>query len=103
MVAAGASLSAFWIMSANSWMQTPAGYCIVGQNIVITNYWAAVFNPRARGFSHMWVCQHRVHHIPGGGHLCLEYPKKIKYRILSESFQNNDNCRDSYNASSSNF
>src|SRR3546814_12033134 len=37
MVAAGTLLSAFWILSANSWMQTPAGYAInaVGQYVQI--------------------------------------------------------------------
>src|SRR4030042_332430 len=38
MVAFGASLSSFWIMAANSWMQTPAGTSMEGGRIVITNY-----------------------------------------------------------------
>jgi len=45
MVALGATLSAFWIIVANSWMQTPAGYEIVGGRAVLTDFWAAVFNP----------------------------------------------------------
>ena len=49
MVACGATLSAFWIIVANSWMQTPAGYEIVGtgneMRAVITSFWAMVFNP----------------------------------------------------------
>ncbi len=46
MVAAGTLFSAFWILSVNSWMQTPAGYGIndVGQ-YVPTDWWAAIFNP----------------------------------------------------------
>lgn len=46
MVAAGTLMSAFWILSANSWMQTPAGYAIndVGQ-FVPEDWWAVVFNP----------------------------------------------------------
>jgi cytochrome bd ubiquinol oxidase subunit I len=46
MVAAGTLFSAFWILSANSWMQTPAGYSInaAGQ-FVPTDWWAAIFNP----------------------------------------------------------
>jgi len=46
MVAFGTLLSAFWILSANSWMQTPAGYAInaVGQ-YVPANWWDAIFNP----------------------------------------------------------
>ncbi|HOS95182.1 MAG TPA: cytochrome ubiquinol oxidase subunit I, partial [Armatimonadota bacterium] len=47
LVAFGATLSAFWIIVANSWQQTPAGYTIdpVSQRAVLTNFWAAVFNP----------------------------------------------------------
>lgn len=46
MVAFGTLLSAFWILSANSWMQTPSGYAInaVGQ-YVPADWWAAIFNP----------------------------------------------------------
>jgi len=46
MVAAGTLLSAFWILSANSWMQTPAGYAIAenGQ-FVPDDWWSIVFNP----------------------------------------------------------
>lgn len=45
MVAVGATLSAFWIIAANSWMQTPAGYEIVDGRAVLTDFWAATFNP----------------------------------------------------------
>jgi len=45
MVAIGATLSAFWIIVANSWMQTPAGYQIVDGRAQLTDFWAAVFNP----------------------------------------------------------
>ncbi len=44
LVAAGATLSAFWIIVADSWMQTPAGYEVVGDKAVLTDFWAAVFN-----------------------------------------------------------
>jgi len=55
-VAFGASLSAFWIMDANAWMQAPAGIKMVHGKAVITNYVAAVFNPAwAYSFTHMWV------------------------------------------------
>lgn len=49
MVALGAHFSAIWIIVANSWMQTPAGYKIVGDGLnaraEITDFWAMVFNP----------------------------------------------------------
>lgn len=46
MVAAGTLFSAFWILSVNSWMQTPAGYAMneVGQ-YVPADWWAVIFNP----------------------------------------------------------
>ena len=49
MVCLGAHFSAVWIVVANSWMQTPAGYHIVAHNGVaraeITDFWQLVFNP----------------------------------------------------------
>ncbi len=56
MVAFGSSLSAFWIMVANSWMQTPAGVTVVNGRLVVTDYMAAIFNPdMVWGVAHMWV------------------------------------------------
>ncbi|HZL78714.1 MAG TPA: cytochrome ubiquinol oxidase subunit I [Candidatus Limnocylindrales bacterium] len=49
MVCLGAHFSAVWIIVANSWMQTPAGYHIVGEGMharaEITDFWQLVFNP----------------------------------------------------------
>lgn len=49
MVCLGAHFSAIWIVVANSWMQTPAGFHIVGEGLAaraeITDFWAMVFNP----------------------------------------------------------
>lgn len=45
MVALGSSLSGFWIIVANSWMQTPTGYKMEGGHAVLTDFFAAVFNP----------------------------------------------------------
>ncbi|MBS1262319.1 MAG: Cytochrome bd-I ubiquinol oxidase subunit 1 [Calditrichaeota bacterium] len=49
MVMLGSHFSAIWIVVANSWMQTPAGYHIVetptGPRAEITDFWAVVFNP----------------------------------------------------------
>ena len=48
-VALGAHFSALWILVANSWMQTPAGFHIentpLGPRAVINDFWAMVFNP----------------------------------------------------------
>lgn len=49
LVALGSMFSALWIVVANSWQQTPAGYRIEGEGMharaVITDFWAMVFNP----------------------------------------------------------
>ncbi|MFH1091280.1 MAG: cytochrome ubiquinol oxidase subunit I [Pseudomonadota bacterium] len=68
MVALGSSLSVFWIMVANSWLQTPAGGQIVGGRFVLTDYTAAIFNPDwFLGFSHMWVaCLETTAFVVGG-------------------------------------
>jgi len=45
LIAIGATLSAFWILVANSWMQTPQGYDLVGNKLVLTDLWASIFTP----------------------------------------------------------
>jgi cytochrome bd ubiquinol oxidase subunit I len=45
MVALGALLSTAWILDANSWMQTPAGYSEVNGQFQPTNWYDAIFNP----------------------------------------------------------
>src|SRR3546814_13836116 len=45
MVALGTLLSATWILASNSWMQTPAGYEIVNNQVIPTDWWAVIFNP----------------------------------------------------------
>src|SRR4029077_18838300 len=49
LVCLGAHFSAIWIVVANSWMQTPSGYHIVGEGMSaraeITDFWAMVISP----------------------------------------------------------
>lgn len=45
MVAVGATISAFWILVANSWQQTPTGFILRNNRAELTNFWEAVFNP----------------------------------------------------------
>ncbi len=45
LVAFGGVLSAFWILAANSWMQTPAGFNLVNGRFMVTDFWAAILNP----------------------------------------------------------
>jgi cytochrome d ubiquinol oxidase subunit I len=46
LVAVGTTISAFWILSANSWMQTPQGFQIMADGrFEATDYWQVIFNP----------------------------------------------------------
>lgn len=45
LVAIGTSFSAFWILSLNSWMQTPTGHFIEDGVIHVADWWAVIFNP----------------------------------------------------------
>jgi cytochrome d ubiquinol oxidase subunit I len=58
MVALGSIFSAIWIVIANSWQQTPAGFAIQTiegrDRAVITDFWAMVFNPSS---------MHRLLHV----------------------------------------
>ncbi|MDL2410104.1 cytochrome ubiquinol oxidase subunit I [Rhizobium calliandrae] len=45
MVAIGTLFSTFWILSANSWMQTPAGYEIINGQFVPKDWIEVIFNP----------------------------------------------------------
>lgn len=56
----GSMFSAVWIVVANSWQQTPAGYHIVGEGNMaraeITDFWAMVFNPSSVDrVIHVWI------------------------------------------------
>jgi cytochrome d ubiquinol oxidase subunit I len=60
MVFLGSMFSAVWIVVANSWQQTPAGYHIVGEGMnaraEITDFWAMVFNPSSVDrMLHVWI------------------------------------------------
>jgi len=55
MVAAGTVISAFWILAANSWMQTPAGHVMGDDGVLhVADWWQVIFNPSfPYRFSHM--------------------------------------------------
>ena len=55
-VAVGTTLSAFWILSLNSWMQTPTGYTFQNGQMIAESWTAVIFNPSfPYRFSHMMV------------------------------------------------
>lgn len=77
MVSFGSMLSAVWIVVANSWQQTPAGYHIVGEGLnaraEITDFWAMVFNPSS---------MERLSHVLSGAWLAGSFLVISVSRIL---------------------
>ncbi|MEP7107048.1 MAG: cytochrome ubiquinol oxidase subunit I [Ferruginibacter sp.] len=60
MVFLGSAFSAVWIVVANSWQQTPAGFHIVGEGLSaraeVTDFWTMVFNPSSVvRLTHVWI------------------------------------------------
>jgi cytochrome d ubiquinol oxidase subunit I len=54
-VAFGANLSTFWILSANSWLQTPAGGIFKNGKFIVQDYFQAIANPfMVNSFLHMF-------------------------------------------------
>jgi cytochrome d ubiquinol oxidase subunit I len=54
LVAIGTTLSAFWILALNSWMQTPAGHTFDNGALIAGDWWAVIFNPSfPYRFTHM--------------------------------------------------
>jgi cytochrome d ubiquinol oxidase subunit I len=56
LVAVGTSLSAFWILVLNSWMQTPVGFEMIDGQVHATDWHAILFNPSMPWrFAHMMI------------------------------------------------
>jgi cytochrome d ubiquinol oxidase subunit I len=56
LVAIGTSLSAFWILALNSWMQTPTGHVLDGNTWIAGDWLAVIFNPSfPYRFTHMMI------------------------------------------------
>src|SRR5207237_10813105 len=54
MVAVGTTISAFWFLALNSWMQTPAGHAMDGSQIIAGDWLQVIFNPSfPYRFTHM--------------------------------------------------
>lgn len=59
MVCLGVSLSAFWIMSANSWMHSPTGTLFVNNQFTVLNWFDVIFNPMLPSrFIHMLLASY---------------------------------------------
>lgn len=59
LVMIGTAVSAFWILSANSWMQTPAGYIVENGKFIVTSWSQVIFNPSVGvRFVHMMLASY---------------------------------------------
>src|SRR5499425_1633615 len=59
MIASGTLFSSFWILSANSWMQTPAGHEIVDGRFFPKDWFAIVFSPLLAVVAVSWWLRYR--------------------------------------------
>ena len=80
----GSMMSAIWIVVANSWQQTPAGYHIVGEGLKvraeITDFWAMVFNPSSVDrIIHVWQGAFLTGAFMVMGRSCLVLIEKSSY------------------------
>ena len=73
MVAIGTCISMFWILSSNSWMQTPQGFAIENGIIVPKDWFAIVFNP---SFPYRFTCSSFLSFIIiGRRNICMAFSK----------------------------
>lgn len=89
----GSSISAFWILDANSWMQTPAGVQLEDGLFHVTNWGAAIFNPDFLwAFPHMMLATFELSlfFVAGVSAWCLLkkrnvalFQRSLKYAIVA--------------------
>lgn len=82
-VAIGTTVSAFWIMAANTWMQTPQGYHQVGDKFIVDSWTQVIFNPFfVSSFFHMLVASYITCAFFIAG-ICAYYLLKNKHRSMA--------------------
>ena len=87
MVAIGTCISMFWILSSNSWMQTPQGFRIENGIIVPEDWWAIVFNPSfPYRFTHMAVAAFLVSALLVVGTAGWHLLKGRRDQLIKKSF-----------------
>lgn len=90
LVAIGANLSTFWILSANSWLQTPAGGIFVDGKFVVQDYFAAIANPfMVNSFPAHVLCHFRNLYVCHWGYQCLVYSHRSSTAIFCPLFAGN--------------
>jgi len=78
-VAIGTLISAFWILAANSWMQTPQGYAFAADGTMIaTDFMEVIFNPSMPSrFAHMVLAAYLTTAMVVAGGSAFALLKKI--------------------------
>ncbi len=88
MVSLASFLSGYWIMVANSWMQTPRGGYLSGGRFVMTDQWASIMNPDALwGVSHMLLAAVEISLFVVGGISCWYLLKGRQVDFFLRSFK----------------
>jgi cytochrome d ubiquinol oxidase subunit I len=83
----GVTLSAFWIMSANSWMQTPSGATIVNHHFVVNSWLKVIFNPSVLvRFVHMLLAAYLTTLFVIAGVTAYYLIKKIHFEFAKKCF-----------------
>jgi cytochrome d ubiquinol oxidase subunit I len=86
-VAVGTLFSAFWILAANSWMQTPAGYELIDGVFHATDWIEVIFNPSfPYRFSHMVLAAYCTTGLvvgAVGAFLLLKNPERETARVMT--------------------
>ncbi len=88
MVALGTAVSAFWITSANSWMQTPAGYAVnaAGQFVPV-DWFKVVFNPSfPYRCTHMLLAAYLTTAFAVGGVAALHLLRGVRSEAVKTMF-----------------
>ena len=87
MVVGGTLISAFWILAANSWMQTPAGYRLEGARFMVESWVDIILNPSTpTRFLHMVLASYVTAMFVMAGvsalHLAMDRPPEPARRAI---------------------
>ncbi len=88
LVAVGSNLSTFWILTANSWMQTPAGGELVDGKFIVRDYFEAITNPfMVNSVLHMFFATLETSLFVIGGISAWYILKNRNQEFFSKSFK----------------
>ncbi len=88
LVAFGTTMSAFWIVSLNSWMHTPVGFEIINGKMFATDWLAIVFNPSfPYRFSHMLLASGLTASFMVAGVSAWQVLKKVDSKATHKAFK----------------